>query len=116
MKKFVLVFIILIFCILSFAKIAFKSNSAQDIVFWTLQMGDFSEYMNGIISEFEKDNPNIKIKWIDVPFSEGEKRTLASVLSDNPPDLINATPDFSSCYIWILLFLYSLIIRNYVPP
>lgn len=41
-------------------------------------------------------NPDIKIKWIDVPFSEGEKRTLASVLSDNPPDLINLNPDFSA--------------------
>lgn len=56
----------------------------------------FSDYMNSVISEFEKQNPDIKIKWIDVPFSEGEKRTLASVLSDNPPDLINLNPDFSA--------------------
>lgn len=59
-------------------------------------MNDFSEYMNNVISEFEAQNPEIKIKWIDVPFSEGEKRTLASVLSDNPPDLINLNPDFSA--------------------
>ena len=59
-------------------------------------MNDFSDYMNGVISEFEVQNPDIKIKWIDVPFSEGEKRTLASVLSDNPPDLINLNPDFSA--------------------
>ena len=59
-------------------------------------MGDFSSYMTGVISEFEKENPDIKIKWIDVPFSEGEKRTLAAVLSDNPPDLINLNPDFSA--------------------
>ena len=59
-------------------------------------MSDFSDYMNGVISEFEAQNPKIKIKWIDVPFSEGEKRTLASVLSDNPPDLINLNPDFSA--------------------
>lgn len=59
-------------------------------------MYDFSDYMNGVISEFETENPGIKIKWIDVPFSEGEKRTLASVLSDNPPDLINLNPDFSA--------------------
>ena len=71
-----------------------KDNN--EVVFWTLQMSDFSSYMNGVISDFEKENPNIKIKWIDVPFSEGEKRTLASVLSDNPPDLINLNPDFSA--------------------
>ncbi len=59
-------------------------------------MGDFAPYMNKIIGEFETQNPDIEIKWIDVPFSEGEKRTLASVLSDNPPDLINLNPDFSA--------------------
>lgn len=67
-----------------------------EIIFWTLQMNDFSNYMNSVIAEFETENPNVKIKWIDVPFSEGEKRTLASVLSDNPPDLINLNPDFSA--------------------
>lgn len=71
-------------------------KNSNEIIFWTLQMNDFSEYMNNIISEFEAKNPNIKIKWVDVPFSEGEKRTLAAVLSDNPPDLINLNPDFSA--------------------
>lgn len=59
-------------------------------------MSDFAPYMNSVISDFESQNPDIKIKWIDVPFSEGEKRTLASVLSDNPPDLVNLNPDFSA--------------------
>lgn len=59
-------------------------------------MGDFSDYMNGVINDFEKQNPQIKIKWVDVPFSEGEKRTLAAILSDSPPDLINLNPDFSA--------------------
>ena len=31
-----------------------------------------------------------------MPFSEGEKRTLAAILSNNPPDLINLNPDFSA--------------------
>lgn len=73
-----------------------NSESTDEVVFWTLQMSDFSPYMNKVISNFEAQNPEIKIKWIDVPFSEGEKRTLASVLSDNPPDLVNLNPDFSA--------------------
>ena len=68
----------------------------NEVVFWTLQMNDFAPYINGVIEEFETQNPEIKIKWVDVPFSEGEKRTLASVLSDNPPDLVNLNPDFSA--------------------
>lgn len=71
-------------------------QSKNELVFWTLQMSDFAPYINGVIADFEKDNPQIKIKWVDVPFSEGEKRILASVLSDNPPDLVNLNPDFSA--------------------
>ncbi len=59
-------------------------------------MGDFAPYVNEVITNYEKQNPTIKIKWIDVPFSEGEKRTLAAVMSDCPPDLINLNPDFSA--------------------
>ena len=71
-------------------------SSQKEVTVWTLQMGDFSDYMNNIISTYEASHPNIKIKWIDVPFSEGDKRTLAAILSNNPPDLINLNPDFSA--------------------
>lgn len=73
-----------------------QKQDKNEVVFWTLQMNDFAPYINGVIKDFETENPEIKIKWVDVPFSEGEKRTLASVLSDNPPDLVNLNPDFSS--------------------
>lgn len=97
MKKFVSIILGLIVVIIC-GVFVFRNNlkDNNEVIFWTLQMSDFSSYMNGVISDFEKENPNIKIKWIDVPFSEGEKRTLASVLSDNPPDLINLNPDFSA--------------------
>lgn len=94
--KIVLGLIIIIICAGLCIKIFHKPNDNNEVIFWTLQMSDFSDYMNSVIKEFEKENPDIKIKWIDVPFSEGEKRTLASVLSDNPPDLINLNPDFSA--------------------
>lgn len=73
-----------------------KENEQKVVTLWTLQMGDFSDYMYKIIRTYEKDHPNVQIKWVDVPFSEGEKRTLAAVMTDNPPDLINLNPDFSA--------------------
>ena len=89
--------LIVLILILAIFTIPFgKKPANNEVVFWTLQMNDFAPYMNNVISEFEAQNPDIKIKWIDVPFSEGEKRTLASVLSDNPPDLINLNPDFTA--------------------
>lgn len=71
-------------------------NNKKEITFWTLQMGDFAPYIEGIIQDYEAEHQNIKIKWVDVPFSEGEKRTLAAVMTDCPPDLINLNPDFSA--------------------
>lgn len=100
MKKLFAVVITAFICITAvlviFMNLKREKVSQNEVIFWTLQMSDFSDYMNGVIREFEQENSDIKIKWIDVPFSEGEKRTLASVLSDNPPDLINLNPDFSA--------------------
>lgn len=91
--KVVIILLVILFSVLT---IPHRKNNTDELIFWTLQMNDFAPYMNNVIGEFEKQNPEIKIKWIDVPFSEGEKRTLASVLSDNPPDLINLNPDFTA--------------------
>lgn len=94
MRKFLIIFLICVtLCIIPF--FAQKKEHENELVFWTLQLSGFSDYFNNIIAEFEKENPEIKIKWIDVPYSEGEKRTLASIMGKNPPDLINLNPDFS---------------------
>lgn len=95
-KKFWLVIILTVSLITGVYCIFKTPKKNNEVVFWTLQMNDFAPYINGVIKDFETENPDIKIKWVDVPFSEGEKRTLASVLSDNPPDLVNLNPDFSS--------------------
>ena len=97
MNKIFKLIILITFVLITMTFLLFKKPTENnEVVFWTLQMSDFAPYINGVISEFEKENPQIKIKWVDVPFSEGEKRTLASVLSDTPPDLVNLNPDFSA--------------------
>ena len=68
----------------------------NEVEFWTLQLSDFAPYINSVIANYQKMHPGVKIKWIDVPFSEGEKRSLASVMSNNVPDLINMNPSFGS--------------------
>lgn len=73
-----------------------KNNSCIELEFWTLQLNDFTPYVEQKIAIYEKNHPNIKIKWIDVPFSEGEKRTLSAVMSDNVPDIVNLNPSFAS--------------------
>ncbi len=95
MKKifaFLLIFTVLVISACSIH----KENEQKELTIWTLQMNDFSDYMYKVIRSYEKTHPNLQIKWVDVPFSEGEKRTLAAVMTDNPPDLINLNPDFSA--------------------
>ena len=96
MKRILSIFFTIILLIGLTACSIRNENKVKEITFWTLQMGDFSDYMYKIIRNYEKTHPNIQIKWIDVPFSEGEKRTLAAVMTDCPPDLINLNPDFSA--------------------
>lgn len=90
--------IFLLICILICTNLLFslKSHSEKtEVVFWTVQLAPFSTYISGVIDEFEKLHPYVKVKWIDVPYAEAEKRVLASLLSNNMPDLINITADFN---------------------
>ena len=96
MKKFFLLFLITVSVIGLTACSVRKEAGQKEVTVWTLQMGDFADYMYKVIRSYEKEHPNLHIKWVDVPFSEGEKRTLAAVMTDNPPDLINLNPDFSA--------------------
>ena len=101
MKKFYIILttsilILLLVVFISLSLVPKSDTEGKEVVFWTLQMNDFTPYMTDVIAKFEYENPEIDIKWIDVPFSEGEKRTLASILSNNPPSLVNLNPDFSS--------------------
>ncbi|MBO7672861.1 hypothetical protein J6S88_05570 [bacterium] len=53
MKKALIVIIVAILLILTFTVCRQKSAPSDELVFWTLQMRDFSGYMNDVISNFE---------------------------------------------------------------
>jgi ABC-type glycerol-3-phosphate transport system substrate-binding protein len=64
--------------------------------FWTLQLRDFKPLIEGWIIDYEEAHPTIEINWVDVPFSEGEKRALSAMMSPHVPDVINLNPAFAS--------------------
>lgn len=65
------------------------------IEFWTMQLQPtFTDYINGMIADFEEENPNITINWLDVPAGDLEQKILADVAADNAPDLVNLNPAF----------------------
>lgn len=80
-----------------FPKFSFKSKKIT-FTFWTIQLkAPAGHFIQRNIDAFKEAHPEIdEIVWVDIPIAEAQKRTLASVLSGNPPDLINLNPDFSS--------------------
>lgn len=72
-------------------------NEKQTITFWTMQLSPtFDDYINGVVKDFEKQNPNIKVKWVDIPWADMEKKILTSVSSKSAPDVANLNPQFAA--------------------
>jgi putative chitobiose transport system substrate-binding protein len=76
--------------------------------FWTLQLDAFADVLKPMFAEYERQHPGIRIHWVDIPFTEGSKRTLTAMMSDRIPDVINSNPDFSA----ILASRHALIDMN----
>lgn len=83
----------------SCAKPAVQSgtNSVREVEFWTMQLQpQFTDYFNQLIAEYERENPGVKIRWVDVPWSAMENKILASVSAKTAPDVVNLNPVFAS--------------------
>jgi putative chitobiose transport system substrate-binding protein len=69
----------------------------NEIEFWTMQLQPkFTKYFNDAIEQFEQANPDIKVKWADVPWAGMESKILAAIQAKKAPDVVNLNPDFAS--------------------
>lgn len=67
-----------------------------EVEFWTMQLQEHTGYFNNLIASFEAKNPNVKIRWVDVPWSAMESKILTAVAARTAPDVVNLNPDFAS--------------------
>ncbi len=100
MKKiflYIIIIVLIIGIVFTGLKLFFKNrNVSKKLSFWSIQLKPiYEKEINKIINDFEKTHPEYKVVWVDIPIQEAQKRTLASILSSTPPDLINLNPDFS---------------------
>ncbi|BAY18267.1 ABC transporter, periplasmic sugar-binding protein [Anabaenopsis circularis NIES-21] len=73
------------------------TTEVANIEFWTMQLQpQFTDYFKTLISNFESQNPGVKINWVDVPWSAMENKILTAVSAKTPPDVVNLNPDFAS--------------------
>ncbi len=62
------------------------------VVFWTINLKEvYSDYITGMIKEFETAHPGVKIDWVDVPGDQIDAKFLAALASSNVPDAVNIT-------------------------
>lgn len=73
-----------------------SADGRQEIEFWTMQLQpDFTDYFNTLIAEFESDNPELAVRWVDVPWSDMQSKILTAVSAGTAPDVVNLNPDFA---------------------
>ncbi|MEZ2248349.1 sugar ABC transporter substrate-binding protein [Microcoleus sp.] len=74
-----------------------QTQNSAALEFWTMQLQpQFTEYFNQTIANFEKENPAVKVRWVDVPWSAMESKILGAVSAKTAPDVVNLNPDFAS--------------------
>ena len=67
------------------------------IAFWTMQLSPFhDDYVKRLIADFEAREPRVRVHWVDVPWSEMERKVLASVAAGSAPDVVNLNPQFAA--------------------
>ncbi|NER84047.1 MAG: sugar ABC transporter substrate-binding protein [Leptolyngbya sp. SIO1D8] len=73
------------------------ADGIQEVEFWTMQLQpDFTNYFETLIAEFEVENPDIQVRWVDVPWADMQSKILTAVSAGTAPDVVNLNPDFAS--------------------
>lgn len=74
-----------------------SQSGSQQLEFWTMQLQPkFTDYFNQLIANFEQENPGLKVRWVDVPWTAMQSKILTAVSARTAPDVVNLNPDFAS--------------------
>jgi len=73
------------------------SGEKGGIQFWTMQLQpQFTPYFTELIGNFKTANPDITVKWDDVPWDAMQSKILTSISAKTAPDVVNLNPNFAS--------------------
>ncbi|MEH7386949.1 sugar ABC transporter substrate-binding protein [Bacillus sp. JJ1521] len=66
-----------------------------EIKFWTISLSPtFDDYINGLVDQFEEENPGVTVVWEDIPYDNVEQKTLTSAASGQLADVMNLNTDY----------------------
>ena len=73
------------------------SGDKGGIQFWTMQLQpQFTPYFTELIGNFTTANPDMTVKWDDVPWDAMHSKILTSISAKTAPDVVNLNPNFAS--------------------
>lgn len=71
-------------------------SDQMELTFWTVSLSpSYDDYINGLVAQYEKDNPHIRVTWVDLPQSASRQKLMAGIAAGAPPDLVNASTEFA---------------------
>eukprot|EP01030_Chromulinospumella_sphaerica_P018677 gene18677-18547_t len=63
---------------------------AQKIEFWTFSMKPkFTPYFEQLVQRYERDNPDVKVEWVDFPWDIIQTKLVTRIVAGTPPALVN---------------------------
>ncbi len=63
-----------------------------EIEWWTINLRkNYAAYIDGMITEYQGQHPDVKINWVDVPGQEITTKLLAAITAGKVPDAVNFT-------------------------
>lgn len=71
-----------------------KIEGKVSIQTWALKP-KFTDYVEGVIAAFEKENPGVEVTWLDQPGDGYDQKVLTQAQSGDLPDVVNLPPDFA---------------------
>jgi putative chitobiose transport system substrate-binding protein len=73
------------------------AQAARELVLWTMQLSPFHDtFVHGLLRSFEARHRRWRVRWVDVPWAEMERKVLASVAAGTAPDVVNLNPQFAA--------------------
>ena len=68
----------------------FAAAPQARLEFWTISLQPFfTDFIKGLITQYEQDHPGISVRWIDVPPQAIDQKLLAAIAGGVTPDIVN---------------------------
>jgi putative chitobiose transport system substrate-binding protein len=65
--------------------------------FWTISLQPFfTDYVHGLVAGYQRTNPGVEVKWVDVQIQAIEQKLLAAIAGGVPPDVVNLNVEFTA--------------------